>query len=115
MKVKYNTMIVKDMDESVKFYTDILGLEIDSEYDLPQAKITLIKSEGESMIELIQNKVNEIGLYSVGIEVEDLNSEVERLKEKGIKFLLEPTKITVGTMALLQDPNEINIVLIQHN
>ncbi|MDL2246170.1 VOC family protein [Methanobrevibacter sp. OttesenSCG-928-K11] len=115
MKIKYNTMIIKDMEESVKFYTEVLDFEIDSEYDLPQAKITLIKGEGDSMIELIQDKVNDIGLYSVGIDVEDIDNEVEKLKSKGVKFILEPTKISVGTMALLHDPNGINIVLVQHD
>ena len=35
MKAMYNTMIVNDMEESVAFYKDICGFEIDSVYDLP--------------------------------------------------------------------------------
>lgn len=33
MKIKYATMIVNDMDESIKFYTEVMGFEIDSQYD----------------------------------------------------------------------------------
>ena len=29
MKVKYATIIVEDMDESIKFYTEVMGLKID--------------------------------------------------------------------------------------
>lgn len=115
MKIKYSTMIVKDMDESVKFYTANLDFKIDSQYDLPQSKIILLKGEGETMIELIQDEVNDVGLYSIGMDVEDMDVEVERLKSKGIEFLMEPVEISVGSMALFKDPNGVNIVLVNHN
>jgi lactoylglutathione lyase len=55
MKVKYVTMIIADMEESIKFYTEVMGLRIDSQYDLgPAGKITLLKGEGDAMIEIIQ-------------------------------------------------------------
>jgi lactoylglutathione lyase len=115
MKIKYNTMIVKDMEKSVEFYRDICGFEIDSTYDLPNnAKITLLKSDGETFIELIENNVDEVGFYSVGMEVDDIHKEFEDLKRKGIKFILEPTKISVGYMALFKDLNGVNIVLLEH-
>ena len=115
MKIKYSTMIVKNMEESVQFYTKKLDFEIDSEYDLPQAKITLLKGDGETMLELIEDKTNEVGLFSVGMDVEDMDREVEKLKAKGIELQMEPVEITVGSMALFKDPNGVNIVLIQHN
>jgi len=108
-------MIVKDMDKSVHFYTEKLDFEVDSEYNLPQGKITLLKGEGDTMIELIENKTYDIGLYSIGMDVEDMDIEVKKLKAKGIKFDMEPIKISVGYMALFKDPNGVNIVLVQHD
>ena len=116
MKIKYTTLIVKDMDESIKFYRDIMGFEIDSQYDLGQAgAITLLKGEGETMIEIIKNPVDEPGLFSVGMDVEDINAAVKELKSKGAKITMEPTPITVGTLAFLEDPNGVRIALIQHH
>jgi len=116
MKIKYTTMIVNDMDESIKFYTEVVGFEIDSQYDLgPAGKITLLKGEGETMIELIKNPVNETGLFSVGMDVEDINATVKELKSKGANITMEPTPITVGTLAFLEDPNGVRIALIQHH
>ena len=116
MKIKYTTMIVDDMDESVKFYRDVMGFEVDSRYDLgPAGNITLLKGEGDAMIELIKNPVDETGLFSVGMDVEDINTTVKELKSKGAKITMEPTPITVGTLAFLEDPNGIRIALIQHN
>ena len=88
MKVKYATMIVQDMDESVKFYRDVLGLEIDSEHNpFPGLTITIMKGEGDARIELIENKEDDIGLYSVGIEVEDINATLDELKSKGANII----------------------------
>jgi lactoylglutathione lyase len=116
MKIKYTTMIVKDMDESIKFYTEVMGFKIDSQYDLgPAGAITLLKGEGETMVEIIQNPVNEPGLFSMGMDVEDLDTTLEELKAKGAKVTMEPTPITVGTLAFIEDPNGVRIALIQHH
>ena len=116
MKVKYATIIVDDMDESIKFYTEIIGLEIDSQYNpYPGLTITLLKGDGDAMIELIKNTENETGLFSVGIEVENINTTFKELKSKGAKITKEPMPITIGTIAFLEDPNGATIVLIQHN
>ena len=109
-------MIVKDMKESIEFYRDVMGFEIDSQYDLGSAgAITLLKGEGETMIEIIENPTDEPGLFSVGMDVEDVNATVKELKSKGAKITMEPTPITVGTLAFLEDPNGVRIALIQHH
>jgi lactoylglutathione lyase len=116
MKIKYTTMIINDMDESVKFYTEVMGFEIDSQYHLgPAGTITLLKGDGDAMIELIENKENETGLFSVGMDVQDINTTVNEFKSKGAKITMDPVPITVGTLAFLEDPNGIRIALIQHH
>ncbi|MEJ2293668.1 MAG: VOC family protein [Candidatus Lokiarchaeota archaeon] len=116
MKVKYGTIIVENMEKSVKFYTEIMGFEVVNQLTpRPGVNITLLKSEGDAMIELIKNPENEIGLYSVGIEVKDLNATVKELKAKGVKITMEPVPITNGMLAFLEDPNGARIALIQHN
>ena len=118
MKVKYATMAVADMDESIEFYTEVMGLEIESRHNpRPGLTITLLKGEGDAMIELIEDKENprETGLFSVGMEVEDINTTVNELRSKGARITMEPIAITVGTLAFLEDPNGAQIALIQHH
>lgn len=115
MRVRYATMIVKDMNESIKFYTEVIGFQIESRHDpRPGVKITLLKGEGDAMIEIIEDTVHDIGLFSVGMEVKDLNATLDELRSKGAKITMEPVPITVGTLAFLEDPNGVRIALIQH-
>lgn len=108
MKVKYATIIVKDMDESIKFYKDIMGFEINSQHNLsPGVTITILKGEGDAMIELIKNTENEPSFYSVGMNVEDINVKIKELKSKGAKITMEPRPIIVGMLAFLEYPNGV--------
>jgi len=115
MKIKYSTLIVEDMDESIKFYTEVMGFEVDSKYDLgPAGDITLLKGDGETMVELIKNPDDSPGLFSIGMDVEDLNTTINQLKSKGAKVTMEPVQITVGFLTFIEDPNGVRIALIQH-
>ena len=103
------------MEKSVKFYSEVMGLEVDSQFNpQPGVLITLMKGEGDAMIELIKNTENEIGLFSVGMEVKDLNTTVKELKSKGAKITMDPVPISNGFLAFLEDPNGTKIALIQH-
>ncbi len=116
LAVKYATIIVKDMDESIKFYTETMGFAIDSQYHpQPGTTITLMKGKGEAMIELIQSAAYDVGFYSVGMEVENLLTAIAELKSKGAKMISEPLPTLVGSLAFLQDPNGVTIALIQHD
>jgi lactoylglutathione lyase len=107
-------MIVDDMEESVKFYTETLDFTLDEVFDVPGGKITLLDGEGFAGIELIESKNFETGLYSIGMDVEDINKEIDDLEAKGANIALKPVETQVGYMARVIDPNGINIVLVQH-
>ena len=115
MKAKYMTMIVRDMEESVAFYRDTMGFPVDSTYDLgPAGRITLMQA-GDAMIELIESSRFPVGLYSVGMDVDDLEETLAGLKAKGARVTMEPVPTSVGRMAFVQDPNGVNLALIQHH
>ena len=107
-------MIVDDMEESVKFYTETLDFTLDEVFDVPGGKITLLDGEGFAGLELIESKNFETGLYSIGMDVEDINKEIDDLEAKGANIALKPVETQVGYMARVIDPNGINIVLVQH-
>ena len=65
ISVQYSTMIVKNLEESVIFYRDILGFTEVYHVDLPFGGITIMNSLGGASVELIQAPQFEVGLYSV--------------------------------------------------
>ena len=67
------------------------------------------------MIELIKNPVDQSGLFSIGMDIEDLDTTLKELKEKGAKVTMGHIPITVGTLAFIEDPNGVRIALIQHH
>lgn len=51
IKVQYTTMIVKNLDESVKFYRDVLGFSEGYHVDTPDGgRITIMESEGGAAV-----------------------------------------------------------------
>ncbi len=114
MKIRYATMIVNDIEESVKYYTETFDFTFDEEFDVPGGKIVLLNGDGFAGLELIQSTAFETGIYSIGMDVEDINEEVRKLEEKGADIALKPMETQVGYMARVVDPNGINIVLVQH-
>lgn len=116
IKVQYSTMIVKNLAESVAFYRDILGFKEGYHVDFGTAGgITIMESDGGACVELIESKDYDVGLYSVGTDVDDLEEVMAHMKANGVEITRGPIRTTVGVMAFVQDPNGVNICLIQHD
>ena len=115
VSVQYSTLIVKNLEESIRFYRDVLGMKEGYHVDLPGgAGITIMESEGGACVELIQNEAFDVGLYSVGTDVDDLDEAVRVLGEQGYHTTkVVPT--SVGKMCFVQDPNGVRICLIEHS
>ena len=117
MKIKYTTIAVTSMEESIKFYRDILGLTVDRQFKpMPGLTITFMKGEGESIIELIESEETRKspGMIAVGLEVKDMNATIKDLKSKGAKIIQEPTPISNGILAFVEDPNGVHVAILQH-
>ncbi len=117
MKVKYATIAVTDMDESIKFYTEIMGFVVDNQINpFPGFTITFLKGEGNSMIELVKNvEEPKKGIFMVGLEVDDMDSTADELRSKGVEFTRGPIDVGDGAkIAFLKDPDGVEIELIQH-
>lgn len=114
VKVQYSTMIVKSLEESVKFYRDVLGFKEGYHVDLPNGGcITIMESEGAS-VELIENTNFPVGLYSIGTDVDDIDETIRHLEENGYQTTGPVIPTTVGKQTFVLDPNGVRICLIEH-
>lgn len=115
LQVKYSTIIVRDMAESVKFFTEVMGFVLDSHYELGHgATINLMRGDGETLVELIESDQFPVGFYSVGMAVQDMDAAMAELKTRGAKVLAEPQPTTDGSCVFLEDPNGVRIALVCH-
>jgi lactoylglutathione lyase len=122
MKVKYlHTMVrVKNIEESKKFYCDLLGLREIKRKESEEGKFTLVflaaPNQEDIALELTYNwNTNEI--YSEGrnfghlaFEVSDIYEICIRLQKAGVIINRPPRD---GRMAFVRSPDNISIELLQ--
>ena len=114
ISVKYSTMIVNNLDESVSFYRDVLGFSEGYHVDFPVGGITIMNSPDGASVELIESPQFETGLYSIGTDVDNLDEVLKQVKEAGCEAAGEITPTTVGRQIFIKDPNGVRICLIEH-
>lgn len=121
MNIKFVTITVKNLKESIKFYEDVLKLKIAREFSaMKGTNIAFLKGESSAMIELIEyeNKPTIDGIInpkvSIGFEVIDLDNTIKELEEKNIKIIRGPIKTPGGEeFIFIEDPNGVEIELIE--
>ena len=105
-------LIVKDMDRSLAFYRDVVGLSVEmhSPYwsSLSAGNISLgLHPEGQHV------KVAPGTGCTFGFEVADIQNTVAELKTKGAKVLKEPKHENFGWLAEIADPDGYIVQLAQ--
>ena len=125
MRVLHTMLRVGDLDRSVKFYTDVLGMKLLRTSDYPDAEFTLAfvgygNEYDNTVLELTYNygktSYEMGGAYGhLAIEVDDIYAECEAVKAKGGKVVREPGPMKSGTLviAFLEDPDGYKIEFIQ--
>lgn len=119
-----HTMIrVSDLERSVQFYTDVLGLREQRRKVLEKADATLVfldDGSGHHAIELTYNHDgrryelgNQFGHFALGVG--DLEATRGELAAKGIEFSRGPYRVSEGgsMIAFIRDPDGIEIELIE--
>ena len=122
MAIKYlHTMVrVKDIDVSLNFYCNLLGLKEIRRKDNEQGKFTLIflapPDQPDSMIELTYNW-DSSEIYTEGrnfghlaFEVDDIYKTCQHLLDNGVSINRPPRD---GRMAFVRSPDNISIELLQ--
>jgi lactoylglutathione lyase len=119
MKYLHTMVRVTDIDASLQFYRDALGLEELSRKDYPQGRYTLVflcaPGDESAQVELTHNWDAETygggrNFGHLAYQVDDIYATCQRLKEHGVTVLRPPRD---GRMAFVRSPDNISIELLQ--
>lgn len=129
MKILHTMLRVTQLDRSIQFYTDVLGLKLVSRRDYPEGRFTLAflgaedRVDGEQLgaeLELTHNwdtASYELGTAygHVALEVPDAYKACELVKARGGKVTREagPMKHGATVIAFVEDPDGYKIEFIQ--
>lgn len=119
MKFCWATIKVKDLKESIDFYSEIVGLKLNKRFPAGDGVEIAFLGEGETQIELIsdQNKdsVNIGEDISLGFEVQSIEEKMEFVKEKGIEIHSGPFSPSPSVKFFyVQDPNGLKIQFVEN-
>jgi lactoylglutathione lyase len=116
---------VGDLNKSLDFYTDVLGMKLLRKADYPDGKFTLAfvgydSEENTSVLELTHNwdtKSYELGsgYGHIAVGVDDAYAACDAVRIKGGKVTREAGPMKHGTtvIAFVEDPDGYKIELIQ--
>lgn len=119
MKFCWSTLNVKNIEETIKFYENIIGLEVINRFNAGPQEIVFMGTGVETQIEFIcdgshsEDYVEE--RISWGFEVESLDTTYKTIKENGIEIFREPFQPNPHVrFFFIKDPNGMLIQLVEH-
>lgn len=127
MRLLHTMIRVGDLEKSIAFYTEVLGMRLLRRKDYPDGRFTLAfvgygEETDNSVIELTHNW--DTASYDIGngfghlaVEVDDAYQACDEVKKRGGKVARDAGPMKHGTtiIAFVEDPDGYKIEFIQRN
>jgi lactoylglutathione lyase len=125
MRLLHTMLRVGDLERSLRFYCDVLGMKLLRRRDYPSGRFTLAfvgygDEADHTVIELTHNWDTQsyemgTGFGHVAVGVDDIYRRCEELRQKGARIVREPGPMKHGStpIAFVEDPDGYRIELIQ--
>ena len=109
------TLLVRDYDEAIAFYTDKLGFDLLEDIDLGQGKrwvqvappqststrLLLAQATSEEQVQQIGNQAG--GRVFLFLHTDNFQRDYSRFREHGVRFLEEPRHESYGSVVVFED------------
>ena len=125
-QIDHVAVVVDDMDKSLSFWRDALGLQMTELHDVPAetSRIAFLPA-GEAEVELVQPTTADSGIakylakrgpgmHHICLEVDDIESMLSQLKTKGVHLINEePRTADDGKKYAFVHPDSTGGVLVE--
>lgn len=124
MRMLHTMLRVGDLQKSIQFYTEVLGMQLLRQKDYPDGKFTLAfvgygEESENTVIELTHNWDTDAydlgsGYGHIALEVDDVYQATDAIRDLGGKILRDAGPMNAGTtiIAFVEDPDGYQIELI---
>lgn len=126
LKVDHIGIAVKNLDETLKFYTEILGLELHGTEVVEEQKVKVaFLPVGDTEVELLESTTddgpiakfiekNGEGIQHIAFKVDDIEAAIEELKAKGMMMIDEKPRYGAGGASIaFMHPKSTHRVLLE--
>lgn len=108
LKVDHIGIAVKNLDETLKFYTDVLGLEVEGTETVEEQKVKVaFLPIGDTEVELLEStsedgpiakfiERNGEGVQHIAFKVDNIEEAIAYMKEKGMRMIDESPRYGAG-------------------
>jgi predicted enzyme related to lactoylglutathione lyase len=116
MKIAQAHLLVNDQDAAKAFYTEVLGLEVETDYASgdfrwlslrapgPDGGASLVLGRAEGAAVAYQNETRLAGMPAFSLTLTGGTGEFEQIRARGAEVIMEPTRQEYGgTDALVND------------
>lgn len=119
MKYLHTMVRVSDLEQSLRFYRDALGLQVLRTHEVPQGRFTLVylaaPGDAQAQVELTFNWDEKAytggrNFGHLAYQVENIYETCARLQSHGVAVVRPPRD---GFMAFVRSPDGISIELLQ--
>jgi len=118
MNISFVTIPVNSLDETIKFYQEVLEFEVVTRFGAgPQTEIVFMADKKGNQLEFIQRgseRIQHDGLISIGFYVEDMKAAEDHLKKHNVNITEGPITLPSGVKLLhAHDLNGVALGFVQ--
>ncbi len=126
LKVDHIGIAVKNLDETLKFYTEALGLELHGTETVEEQKVKVaFLPVGDTEVELLESTdpegpiakfidKNGEGIQHIAFRVENIEEAIAHMKEKGFRMIDEKPRYGAGGAKIaFMHPKSTHRVLVE--